>query len=1001
MAPEAWGLSTGSRDVIVAVIDSGIELDEPWGDANEDGCPGICGKDDDGDGDKDEGLVDDDDEDGEVDEGIHPDLVANIWQNMGEDGDGDGHTIECSSDPDIPTTEICPDGGRWELDSDDLNEKDDDKNGYVDDLVGYDFCNEHYNPDDPKGHGTHVAGIIGATGNNRRGISGVNWRVKIMPLRILPSPIVEQKSKRCPNSTSAALRAVIYARDMGAHITNNSWSQHFNGSQITRKVLENTISLLNDAYGSGRLNTASKREDLLHVFGTGNKSVDLTIPDAGYFDAPTMCTNEKTKKKYPCISALNYLSIENKLLVAASNENDQKSNFSNYGSRLMDLAAPGGDIDNNRNIEDGIYSTFIGNGYAKKAGTSMAAPHVAGVAALIMAYRPTLRGKPLLVKQSILQSADTPQTLKNTRDCPDKGGMPADCVVNGRRLNAYQALRASESPKITGLSLTPGLEQVRLQWRVVTSYVLGIDITYEIHRVHDGKTTIRKTAVTHFTDTGLRSGTRYTYHVRAVKSNGIIGAFSDPVGTSTPEPLPPTMEHFGSHTCAVVKSSLREKGRVYCWGRNDFGQLGDGSKELYKNHVVAPGINSNLYDIFIAVGPYHTCTAKDHNIQCWGRNDHGQLGDKTTTLRRSPVKVKNDSGKTYSTTDQIIDIQAGLYHTCILTDNRREVACWGRNNYGQLGDESEDKHKSHVVSPLLGGDITSIAVGPYHTCAVRNHNIYCWGRNDHGQLGDGTTTHKRRPVQVKKSNGYAYYYDKTERIIDIQAGLYHTCILIEGYSNTGKGKVACWGRNHYGQLGDESEDKHKSHVVYPGISKIFHAVGVYHTCAVTEKDVIYCWGRNDHGQLGDKTTTHKRKPVQVKGEDGKTFSYSYSMPNIQAGLYHTCALIDKGIDGGRVACWGGNKYGQLGDETRTDKNYAVYPSLDKKITSIAVGPYQTCVVRNRNIYCWGRNEAGQLGDTTTIDQSRPVEVKYDSDIDFSYSKRRILDIQIGSYVYGP
>ena len=480
--------------------------------------------------------------------------------------------------------------------------------------------------------------------------------------KIRSSPIVEQKGESCPNSTSAALRAVIYARDMGAHITNNSWSQHFNGSQITRKVLENTIYMLNDAYGSGRLNTAGKREDLLHVFGTGNKSVDLTIPDAGYFDAPTMCTDKKTKEEYPCISALNYLSIENKLLVAASNENDQKSNFSNYGSRLVDLAAPGGDIDNNRNIEDGIYSTVLGNGYAKKVGTSMASPHVAGVEALIMAYRPTLRGKPLLVKQSILQSADTPQTLKNTRDCPDKGGMPADCVVNGRRLNAYNALRASVSPKITGLSLTPGMEQMRLQWRVVTSHVLGIDITYEIRRVHDGKTTIRKTAVTHFTDTGLRSGTRYTYHVRAVKSNGIRGTSSG-VGTSTtkplppPEPLPPTMEHFGSHTCAVKNRN------VYCWGRNDFGQLGDGSKELYKDHVVAPVISSDLYDIPIAVGPYHTCTAKERNIHCWGRNDHGQLGDKRLVDIGYPkLTVRSRLISSVVTgINPILDIQIGSY----------------------------------------------------------------------------------------------------------------------------------------------------------------------------------------------------------------------------------------------------------------------------------------------------------------------------------------------------
>jgi len=326
---------------------------------------------------------------------------------------------------------------------------------------------------------------------------------------------------------------------------------------------------------------------------------------------------------------------------------------------------------------------------------------------------------------------------------------------------------------------------------------------------------------------------------------------------------------------------------------------------------------------------------------CWGNNEHGQLGDGTTTDRYEPRLVVGDHSWA--------SVNSGFYHTCGVT-TAGKAYCWGDNYAGKLGDGTSI---DHYEPTLVSGGHTWASMsrpGSRHTCAVTTGGkSYCWGYNFWGQLGDGTTTEQNTPTLV--SGGHAW------ASVDVSGS--HSCGV------TTAGKMYCWGYNNWGQLGDGTTTNSSAPVSATGGRTTWSSVssGYEHTCGMTRFGETYCWGSNGSGQLGDGTITNRNEPTLLSG--------GYTWASVDGGGWHTCGVTTS--DDGY--CWGRNKYGGLGDGTVTTRRQPVAVSGSYTWTSITGGSENTCGLTSvGEVYCWGRNSYGGVGDGTTTNRSVPMKV---------------------------
>lgn len=408
------------------------------------------------------------------------------------------------------------------------------------------------------------------------------------------------------------------------------------------------------------------------------------------------------------------------------------------------------------------------------------------------------------------------------------------------------------------------------------------------------------------------------------------------------------------HACARM-----DDGSVSCWGENFYGQVGDGTTD---RRVSPVAISFPEPVVALASGNVTTCAAlADHTTTCWGRNDHGQVGDGTTSDRTSPVAPRSfDSGT------RVVAVAPGGNHTCLL-NSEGLVWCWGQNLYGQLGQGFTSTRELQPADPVTlpsPGRAKAITSGVDHTCALLvDGRVSCWGSNSSGQLGVGAAGNRSTPSAPINLQG-------SGRAKAISAGGSHTCALHTD------GSIACWGYNLYGQLGDTGNtNQFATHDVVNlpgGVSAIAVTTGLDHSCALLATGAMACWGRNGDGQVGDATTNDRNSPVTVSVPPGTR------AVAIDAGRFHTCALFGAGT----VTCWGSNSWGQLGLDASTT------PLLDSpsgtlslpggpptQAIELAAGDSHSCVLLDDGTAaCWGYNGDAQLGDGTTTTRHTPATV---------------------------
>lgn len=352
---------------------------------------------------------------------------------------------------------------------------------------------------------------------------------------------------------------------------------------------------------------------------------------------------------------------------------------------------------------------------------------------------------------------------------------------------------------------------------------------------------------------------------------------------------------------------------------------------------------SNTLFTSISSGPgnsQHTCAlAVGGAAYCWGHNEHGELGNGSTTNALAPLAVTMPAGVLFKS------ISVGTDHTCALS-TAGTAYCWGHNDSGRLGNGSTTQ--SLVPAAVSGGlTFASISASYAHTCGVTlDGNGYCWGLGTYGDLGNGANGNS--PVPLPVSGGHKF------------ASIEGSCGIRQD------GKAYCWGGNFSGQVGDGTRgvDRFTPVAVAGGHTFTSLDAGANHNCALNAASLAYCWGHNDYDKLGITGPVWSTTPVQIGTYNGTTLA----LQSISASFVASCAIAYDG----KAYCWGAG--GQSGAE------YPVSHAINlvgggHEWRNITAGGGHTCgITRNSQTYCWGANTFGQLGDGSTNSSNLPKAV---------------------------
>lgn len=416
----------------------------------------------------------------------------------------------------------------------------------------------------------------------------------------------------------------------------------------------------------------------------------------------------------------------------------------------------------------------------------------------------------------------------------------------------------------------------------------------------------------------------------------------------------------GAHTCA-----LQQRGNVRCWGWNRDGQLGTGTRMLRINTDQPTPIVGQTNITAIAVGDSHLCDVDTAGtVWCWGDNDVGQLGIGVMG-NVGDLGLPNEVDAAVNT----VSVDLGARHSCALLVTN-ELNCWGRNSLGQLGNSYAGDIADSVVPNFVVGmtNVTAYSAGGDTSCAVSQGLVSCWGDNEYGQLAAPT-------VGIGDYRTTATEVAGIDSVIDVSVGRHHVCALREdrsvwcwGRNNAHQindteaalviqpaliplskpianidtsadhtcaldteGTIWCWGNNQSGQLsvvGESIRTVQKVDGIPPAASLV---TGDQHSCALDKSGTVWCWGNNEQGQMGVPIGAEavNLPPMQVANLSG--------VRTIAAGGERTCALRNSG----EVWCWGENETGQLGVSPNPNRHV---PAIVMKLWSMRLSTYQPLVL---------------------------------------------------------
>lgn len=344
--------------------------------------------------------------------------------------------------------------------------------------------------------------------------------------------------------------------------------------------------------------------------------------------------------------------------------------------------------------------------------------------------------------------------------------------------------------------------------------------------------------------------------------------------------LPVQISVGADYTCAVLSDQT-----VWCWGRNTWGNLGDGTRQqdrpLPRQVKNLPG-RATQVAASVSSSRTHTCAVlTDGAVACWGAGNSGQLGDGGVTNSLVPVLAKEITNARW--------VAVGAAHTCAVT-REQQLWCWGEGGAGQLGLGGPEDQLVPVV--LLDG-VEAVTAGAAHTCARMSEHMgqsrmRCWGSNGDGQLGLGDFTSQNTPGR---------FVPDLTRVAHIAAGTLHTCAAPLS------GVASCWGKGDHFRLGTGILDPEVKPREIPQLVDVAQlALGARHSGAVLASGAVLMWGDNAKGQLGNGTLDPGFTPQPIALTDAVALAL---------GDDHSCALLRSG----EMLCWGDNTNGQLGDGT--------------------------------------------------------------------------------------